>query len=365
MSMPSFPLDTPPMEREGVVNQILASIALEELSLSHILNAGGEGLQHILGTLPGQSLSGATAGEIIAANESVRELLEMSSQNQRLLMEKMETALCGCTGCGCPCCGCTGATGATGAVGPAGPTGATGATGAAGPVGPTGAMGAAGPAGPAGATGATGAAGPVGPTGAMGAAGPAGPAGATGATGAAGPVGPTGAMGATGAVGPAGATGATGATGPAGPAGPTGATGPAGVSPSATSAFAANTSGSILVVILAGVAVPLPNSQLLSPDITVNAENTVFTVHTAGRYRLSYQVNTTAALASGTRLLINGVENTVSTVAPLVSVSRFENDIMLDLAANTTVSLQMFGVVSTAVLVPGAMGASLSITRLS
>ena len=38
---------------------------------------------------------------------------------------------------------------------------------------------------------------------------------------------------------------------------------------------------------------------------------------------------------------------------------------MLDLAAGTTVSLQMFGIVSAATLLPGSAGASLMITRLS
>lgn len=133
----------------------------------------------------------------------------------------------------------------------------------------------------------------------------------------------------------------------------------------ATSAFAANTSGSVLSVILAGTLVPLPDSQLLSPDITANAGSTVFTVQTAGRYQLSYDINTTVALASGTRLLINGVANTASTVAPLVSLSHFSNEILLDLNAGDTVSLQMFGIASVATLLPGSAGASLSITRLS
>lgn len=121
----------------------------------------------------------------------------------------------------------------------------------------------------------------------------------------------------------------------------------------------------MLAVVLGGVLVPLPDSQVLPADITVNAANTVFTVNTAGRYRLSYEVNTTAALASGTTLLINGTANTASTIAPLVSLSHFSNEVMLDLAAGTTVSLQMFGIVSAATLLPGSAGASLMITRLS
>ena len=159
--------------------------------------------------------------------------------------------------------------------------------------------------------------------------------------------------------GPTGAVGATGATGATGPTGPTG------VNVTATSGFAANTSGTVLSVVLGGVLVPLPDSQVLPSGITANAANTVFTVNTAGRYRLSYEVNTVAALASGTALVINGSANTASTIAPLVSLSHFSNEILLDLAAGTTVSLRMFGIVSAATLLPGAAGASLMITRLS
>ena len=233
---------------------------------------------------------------------------------------------------------------ATGATGPAGPTGADGAAGA------TGATGATGPTGIAGATGPPGADGPTGATGPAGATGPIGPTGATGVTG------PTGATGATGATGPIGPTGAAGVTGP---------TGPTGINVTATSGFAANTDGTVLSVVLGGVLVPLPDSQVLPADITVNAANTVFTVNTAGRYRLSYEVNTAAALASGTTLVIYGSANTASSIAPLVSLSHFSNEIMLDLAAGTTVSLRMFGIVSTATLLPGSAGASLMITRLS
>ena len=104
---------------------------------------------------------------------------------------------------------------------------------------------------------------------------------------------------------------------------------------------------------------------MLPADITVNAANTVFTVNTAGRYRLAYTLNTSTALASGTRLLINGTPNQASTVAPSLSLSHFSNEIIVDLNAGDTISLQMFGVIGSATLLPGAAGATLSITRLS
>ena len=93
MSLPSFPVTDPPIQRDDAVNQILSSIAMEELGLSHILNAEGEKLQYILGTLPGLSGPPATVSDVLAANESVRGLLETTVQNQLFLKAKMQGAL--------------------------------------------------------------------------------------------------------------------------------------------------------------------------------------------------------------------------------------------------------------------------------
>ncbi|WP_300692900.1 collagen-like protein [uncultured Oscillibacter sp.] len=367
MSMPTFPQIAPPLTREGSLNEIIASIAAEELSLSHILNAEGEKLQYVLGTLPGLG-EAATLTEVMQINQSVQDTMSDIMEQQMLLSGKLSAAM---TAPVLP--GPTGPTGATGAAGPAegaagvtgttGPTGAEGPIGAVGATGPTGATGPAGAAGATGPTGADGAAGPTGttgPAGAAGAPGAAGPTGADGAAGAAGATGPTGADGAAGLAGIAGAAGAAGATGATGLTGPTGATGPA-----LSSAFAANTQGSSVLVALGGTPIALPNAQLLSPDITVNAGNTVFTVATPGTYQISYHVNTTAALLMGTRLVINGTNSVPSTINPALSVSNFENQIKVTLPANSTISLQLFtSIVGTAVLVSGGAGASLTIVRL-
>lgn len=42
MSMPSFPSNGADMTREDALTMIIASIAMEELALSHILNAEGD-----------------------------------------------------------------------------------------------------------------------------------------------------------------------------------------------------------------------------------------------------------------------------------------------------------------------------------
>jgi hypothetical protein len=117
--------------------------------------------------------------------------------------------------------------------------------------------------------------------------------------------------------------------------------------------------------VVGGTLVPLPNSQVLPADITVNGANTIFTIATAGRYRLSYHANTTAALLMGTRLMINGIANTASTVLPVIGLSNFSNEILLDITANTTVSLQFFNLAGAAILLSGSVGASLMMMRLS
>ena len=155
-----------------------------------------------------------------------------------------------------------------------------------------------------------------------------------------------------------------GDTGPEGPTGPEGASGP---NLTTTNAFAANTVGSTIVLILGTASVPLPNSQLLTPGIAPNGTNTVFTVGPAGRYRISYHINTTLALGLGARLMINGVENEASRLLPAVNTSTYSNEIEVDLTTSSTVALQMFSPLGlgTAILLPGSCGASLTIIRLS
>lgn len=71
---------------------IIASIAMEELALSHIVNAEGEKLQYILGTLPGSRKPCASTQEILAVNQSAAALLDTVMQSQMLLKGKLEKA---------------------------------------------------------------------------------------------------------------------------------------------------------------------------------------------------------------------------------------------------------------------------------
>ena len=93
MSQPSFPVISPAFTREDVINQILSSIAMEELGLSHIINTEGEKLQYIIGTLPGIPGPGAIVEDVLAANDSVRNMIDAIFQNQLLYKSKMQSAL--------------------------------------------------------------------------------------------------------------------------------------------------------------------------------------------------------------------------------------------------------------------------------
>ncbi|MDT9718423.1 hypothetical protein QVE09_05905, partial [Paenibacillus sp. ClWae2A] len=219
-----------------------------------------------------------------------------------------------------------------------------------------------------GATGTTGATG-VGVTGSTGVTGATGGTGATGITGATGvgitgSTGVTGATGATGATGTTGLTGATGDTGVGvtGSTGVTGATGATGTSVTSNSAFAENTNGTI-VVILGGTLVPLPNNQNIGTGITVNGTNDTFTLTNAGRYYISYKISLTAALAIQSRVLLNGTAIPASVVSPALSLSQLQSDFMVTVTAGSTIQLQLFGLVGTAVLSPP--GSTLNIIQLS
>jgi hypothetical protein len=93
--MPKFP-ENPDIKIEDSISQILVSIAMEELALSHVINAEGEKLQFALGTLhehdkhPYQPPS---IKEILEVNQSVQDMLSTVSMNQMFLLGKMSAAV--------------------------------------------------------------------------------------------------------------------------------------------------------------------------------------------------------------------------------------------------------------------------------
>lgn len=95
MSMPAMPAIDPPVGREDALNLILASIAMEELGLSHILNCEGEKIQFVVGTLDTErGLSGnVTVEDLIALDQTVAATLEAVTGTQTVLLQKMQAAL--------------------------------------------------------------------------------------------------------------------------------------------------------------------------------------------------------------------------------------------------------------------------------
>ena len=96
MSMPTLIADIPNVGREDAINQILATIAMEELGLSHILNAEGEKIQFALGTLvvPDRGLSGGiTIANLVDLDTTVASVLEATAANMTALVDKLRIAL--------------------------------------------------------------------------------------------------------------------------------------------------------------------------------------------------------------------------------------------------------------------------------
>ncbi|WP_326239391.1 hypothetical protein [Alkalihalophilus marmarensis] len=93
MSMSNIPPINPieGLDREQVALLLLASIAFEELSLAHIMNAEGEKLQYALGTLIDDQEPIVTDLEgLLAVNRSVERTLRTVIKKEMLLQFKLE-----------------------------------------------------------------------------------------------------------------------------------------------------------------------------------------------------------------------------------------------------------------------------------
>ncbi len=88
MSMPNIPDIKPVIDisREDALNMLLASIAMEEMGLAHIINAEGEKIQSIL-------CRNVSTQEIIEVNQTVEKLIRETLKLQMLLHEKLETVV--------------------------------------------------------------------------------------------------------------------------------------------------------------------------------------------------------------------------------------------------------------------------------
>jgi hypothetical protein len=96
MSYPTVPNITPTISIDycDAVNLLLMSIAMEEIGLSHIINAEAEKIQYVLGTLHGTGHSSATVDDLLKINKDVRQTLQEVVRKELLLQMKLETVLC-------------------------------------------------------------------------------------------------------------------------------------------------------------------------------------------------------------------------------------------------------------------------------
>ncbi|NEX80099.1 hypothetical protein G4Z05_14655 [Bacillus thermocopriae] len=92
MSQPNVPNITlqVSINRDDVINLLLASIAMEEISLAHIINAEGEKIQYAIETMPGPE---ATLDQLLDVNDSVQDMLAMVIKRELLLENKLKQAI--------------------------------------------------------------------------------------------------------------------------------------------------------------------------------------------------------------------------------------------------------------------------------
>lgn len=94
MSFPNIPDVTPDitLSRGESKNLLFASVAFEELGLSHLINAEAEKIQYALGTIPAQRLlePAPTLHDLLRVNQSVQQTMKHIIQQQMLLQMKLE-----------------------------------------------------------------------------------------------------------------------------------------------------------------------------------------------------------------------------------------------------------------------------------
>lgn len=95
MGLPTIPDITPKIDiqREDVINLFLASIAMEEMSLSHIMDAEAQNAQCLLGMFDGQNSTPPSIDDLIKINDCMDQILDKVNKNQMLLHVKLRDIL--------------------------------------------------------------------------------------------------------------------------------------------------------------------------------------------------------------------------------------------------------------------------------
>lgn len=91
MTMPKYPQSTNTLTRKQIVNDILESVALEELAIAHLINAEAEKIQAFTGPYGGFPTS-PTNKQINEFQSYVARILESLTEKQKLLSRTLELA---------------------------------------------------------------------------------------------------------------------------------------------------------------------------------------------------------------------------------------------------------------------------------
>ncbi|WP_338750552.1 hypothetical protein [Bacillus sp. FJAT-52991] len=81
------------IERNDAINLLLASVALEEIALAHVVNAEAEKIQKVVGTLNPPMTSTPSVQDLIDINKSVERTLEKVIAKELVLLFKLEQIL--------------------------------------------------------------------------------------------------------------------------------------------------------------------------------------------------------------------------------------------------------------------------------
>lgn len=94
VSFPNIPNVTASItiSRKQAANLLFASIAFEELGISHIINAEGEKIQFALGLIPGLTHA-PTITELLDINRSVRKTLDSVIRKELILESKLQSVV--------------------------------------------------------------------------------------------------------------------------------------------------------------------------------------------------------------------------------------------------------------------------------
>ncbi|AST05588.1 hypothetical protein AF2641_00920 [Anoxybacillus flavithermus] len=95
MGFPNVPHIKPEIhvDRDDALDLLLMSIALEELSLAHILNAEGEKIQFALEALQQRKTKQSVIDDLLKVNRSVNSVLRNVIKEEILLQFKQENVL--------------------------------------------------------------------------------------------------------------------------------------------------------------------------------------------------------------------------------------------------------------------------------